>query len=621
MQKNYTSLYGKILFLLLAVQCTTSKLISAQTYCTPVNTTSCSVGGGDYINSFSTTGGTTNISSLNTGCNGNANNYIYYSTQTLTAIVGNPVSFSLSVGFNQELAMIWIDYDHDGTFAATELVYGTGSTAIPANSTATGSFTIPATATTGTTRMRVRCSAYFYPFTPCGSTLYGETEDYNVILTSNGIGTGGCTGMPVAGTIISSSTAACPSGYNVLMLTGNTNSGVTYQWHANGVVIAGASGPILTISQSVATAYTASVICGSSGLVANTPPFTLSMAAPASCQDSVWPGDVNYDHIVNNLDILSMGLSYGLTGPSRSVTGIVFQPDFAMDWPASFLGGINKKNADCNGDGIIGWSDTLAVSANYGLTHVKDGLENAERGAGLPDLKVDFNGLMPVPGHTYTVPIRFGSSASPVPKIYGLAATLKCSGAAMQSAPSVSFSSCWLAGVNNLLYLSHPVNSNNVDFAVSRISHRDTTGGYGTIGSVTFTVPANASGKMIFNFQNVTVVDSSGNTLTGYNVLPDTANIQPTGIGQQIVSARISATIVPNPGNNSSLVVDADHSSVSQLYIYDVRGSKVFDAAQYLDKGSNKIQLPVKDFPAGFYTIWLKAASAESPVILKWIKE
>ncbi len=76
---------------------------------------------------------------------------------------------------------VWIDYNNDKDFDDSgELVYSrAASTATPAS----GSFTPPTTAITGTTRMRVSMKYNGIP-TTCESFQYGEVEDYTVNLTT-----------------------------------------------------------------------------------------------------------------------------------------------------------------------------------------------------------------------------------------------------------------------------------------------------------------------------------------------------------------------------------------------------------------------------------------------------
>ena len=76
---------------------------------------------------------------------------------------------------------VWIDLNNDKDFAdAGELVW---SKATSTTTPATGSFTVPATAITGSTRMRVSMKYNAVP-TSCEAIAYGEVEDYTVNLTA-----------------------------------------------------------------------------------------------------------------------------------------------------------------------------------------------------------------------------------------------------------------------------------------------------------------------------------------------------------------------------------------------------------------------------------------------------
>lgn len=76
---------------------------------------------------------------------------------------------------------VWIDYNRDGDFLDTgEKVWTkAASTTTPVS----GTFTIPSTATLGTTRMRVQMKYNAVP-TSCESFSYGQVEDYTVNIVS-----------------------------------------------------------------------------------------------------------------------------------------------------------------------------------------------------------------------------------------------------------------------------------------------------------------------------------------------------------------------------------------------------------------------------------------------------
>jgi hypothetical protein len=102
------------------------------------------------------------------------------------------VSSSIGTTYNSNQVLVWIDLDQNEVFDANELVFTSDIDAVNAY---TGNITIPAGATLGSTRMRIRLhdthdgSSYTNNFnnTPCGISSYGEVEDYtvNIIAFSN----------------------------------------------------------------------------------------------------------------------------------------------------------------------------------------------------------------------------------------------------------------------------------------------------------------------------------------------------------------------------------------------------------------------------------------------------
>jgi subtilisin-like proprotein convertase family protein len=95
----------------------------------------------------------------------------------------NPLTIQIGTcggNFNNATA-VWIDYNRNGNFEATEKVYVTPQ-AIQGPHIENGSAFIPASALSGITLMRVVTVETFTPanITPCGTYNWGETEDYLV---------------------------------------------------------------------------------------------------------------------------------------------------------------------------------------------------------------------------------------------------------------------------------------------------------------------------------------------------------------------------------------------------------------------------------------------------------
>ena len=98
---------------------------------------------------------------------------------------GSAQTISFSAGFvgtaYSEYVKVYIDYNQNGVFTdAGELVVS--AAASTAATTRTGSFTVPTTAKSGNTRIRVVLSDNSAT-TSCGSYSYGETEDYTISIT------------------------------------------------------------------------------------------------------------------------------------------------------------------------------------------------------------------------------------------------------------------------------------------------------------------------------------------------------------------------------------------------------------------------------------------------------
>lgn len=152
--------------------------------------------------------------------------------------------------YGGDVVAVWIDYNHNGTFTdAGENAYTSGLSAGPYN----GNITIPASATTGNTRMRIRMfNAIFGNGTngPCGNNTYGQVEDYNINITP-------CIPVSVSAQPTDAS-AVC--GGDASFSFGAAGTSVIYQWQqrdnataawtdlANGPNYAGVTTSTLTIT-------------------------------------------------------------------------------------------------------------------------------------------------------------------------------------------------------------------------------------------------------------------------------------------------------------------------------------------------------------------------------------
>jgi len=140
------------------------------TYCASKGTTTY-----EYIKTVKL--GTINHTVTNDGGYGN------YTSVSTNLAAGTAYTISLSPGFTSskytEHFTVYIDYNQDGTLNGTGETVVTGST----SSTLSKSFTVPTTAKSGSTRMRVQMEYGASSTNPCATLTYGDVQDFTVNIT------------------------------------------------------------------------------------------------------------------------------------------------------------------------------------------------------------------------------------------------------------------------------------------------------------------------------------------------------------------------------------------------------------------------------------------------------
>lgn len=132
---------------------------------------------------------------LNTINNSSAcTNYTDYSSISTTLTKGQQYTINVipqitgeaaGTAYTNDQVAVWIDYNNNGSFTDAGEQVGVGT--VGSGFTGSFTFTVPTSASTATVRMRVRI---FYPetgiptITPCGTTQYGEVEDYRINLVA-----------------------------------------------------------------------------------------------------------------------------------------------------------------------------------------------------------------------------------------------------------------------------------------------------------------------------------------------------------------------------------------------------------------------------------------------------
>jgi hypothetical protein len=116
-----------------------------------------------------------------------ATTYSNYTSLSTNVSVGVPTSITVTRGrnYSTNVVVIFCDWNNNGLFTdAGETVY----TSAVGSGPFTTNITPPVSAISGTVRMRIRLtdSNSGPNYTPCGTSSYGEVEDYSLVVGAHG---------------------------------------------------------------------------------------------------------------------------------------------------------------------------------------------------------------------------------------------------------------------------------------------------------------------------------------------------------------------------------------------------------------------------------------------------
>jgi hypothetical protein len=208
--------------------------------------------------------------------------------------------------------------------------------------------------------------------------------------------------------------------------------------------------------------------------------------------DCVWPGDVNYDNIVNYLDLLPVGLNYGASGSTRPNANFAFNAQPCQDWSSTQANGRNLKHADCNGNGIIDNNDPAAIQLNYSQTH-----------GTAPANPVNSTSPIALSAALGTAPASFSPNTIVRIDLYanntqnlnvtaygfGFDVNYQFPNCVKVNSAYIDFTGSWLGtnGVNMATVQKNFLNSNlksgHIEVAMTRLNHQNQNG-YGKVGTL-----------------------------------------------------------------------------------------------------------------------------------------
>ena len=559
------------LYLLVALVFLSLNVSAQLTYCTPSTTFGTST---DYIYyvSFSTISNWTAGDGLTSGS-------IVYSTPNPSLARGSTYTLSVStfgtVGGDD--ARVWIDYNQNGTFAATaERVMNATSGGSDSNAFTT-SVTIPLTATLGVTTMRVRCNwtSSTAP-TPCGALTWGETEDYYVTIVD-----------PISTPVATNNGPLCSG--NTLNLDVTSPVGTyTYVWSGpGGYAATGSSVSITGVTTAQAGTYSVTATdgvstssAGTTTVVVNQTPTATISGTTNFCSGSLsfltftgTPGATVFYNINGGPTLSTVLGAGGTSGVSTGTLTTGTSPaTYTYNLVSATLGTcsqslsgsatitVNPNPSAITGTTTVcnGYSTTLSDpdaggtwSGSAGVTVVGSGSSATVTGTVAGSATVNYT--FPLTGCTVSTPITINTT----PVISGVTHVCEGSGDVLTGTPNTG---SWLSTNTAAATIDAGGNVTGVAAGITTISYTlPVTGCYVVTGDTVNPQPAPITGFNIVCEAGATTPLNDDSTSGVWSASNGNATVVASGgtvgtvTGVTAGSVTISYTIISASGSCSSL--------------------------------------------------------------------
>lgn len=294
--------------------------------------------------------------------------------------------------------------------------------------------------------------------------------------------------------------------------------------------------------------------------------------------DCVWPGDANKDSLVNNYDLLPIGLYYSQVGSPRTNISNLWQAYLSTNWGTTQSNGSDIKHVDCNGDGLINNNDTLAININFSLTHAVVANNFNQERLPNPDIYIVTSSNSYNAGDWVNAEVWIGSSSIPVSNLYGIAFNVNYDASLVQlGTESLTYPNSWL-GIpgNNAIKISKiDALATTAYGGITRVDHINANG-YGKIAEFKFQAKTSITSTSVLHLSvsRYLANDSVGVPLL-FNTLADSITINPlvTGTIETITISEI--TIAPNPFTLQTTITFNEEQKHGIIKIIDVLGKEI----------------------------------------------
>ena len=323
-----------------------------------------------------------------------------------------------------------------------------------------------------------------------------------------------------------------------------------------------------------------------------------------SYAECVWPGDADGSGIADNLDLLMLGQMFNVNGPQRPNAHSNWIGQTAPAWNISLPGGVDAVHSDTDGDGVVHWSDILAIKSNY--LQPQSQAKSPNLPGGVP-VYLNFPDGPFNPGDTVVGEIIVGDANHPAIGISGLALSIKYDTSMISAGTMVvSHDQSWLGteDVNMATISKNFVSQAQLDLAISR-TDQSSKSGYGSVGNIIVAID-DITGKRSELLQTELRI---GNI----NLLGEGGNFQ--SVNTEVVPFEIALS-VDELGKNGQVMIGPvpalDHLEIEKIAVFslpadislnNIAGQTVLQ--QTWNSGDQKT-IDIRNIKTGLYTLTLR---------------
>lgn len=340
---------------------------------------------------------------------------------------------------------------------------------------------------------------------------------------------------------------------------------------------------------------------------------------PSLHAQEVWPGDVNNNGIVNNIDVLYWALAKDASGPARAEVSSEWtaQPIGEL-WGQVFPDGLNFAYADCNGDGAVTDDDLAVITANYRLSHglvAPDEYFLGNAGED-PVLKLQAADPLTEPGAEEEVLLSLGEEGDSIYNFFGIAFVVKFDTEYIKDSPGSSnqnFSfaftpDSWIDGQGTQMakeFLFVDDENGVAEMAIYRKNVADPIpSGAGAVGKFTIVMEDIIVGLVELNTDSIRLID---NQLESVKIAPSNTGLAEDSLlvdSREILPEKDEVLVYPNPAGDwitIELKSAAADARIQKVSLFTMSG-QLIDSLN-ASRPAAKAMASLNGLPQGLYLL------------------